>query len=121
MRYHVFIGRKVLSGEQVMIVLYCRSGCPRCTSVREALEDLAIDARVVEVAEGAALPDTLPSGARLPVLTDEGKTYRGGAAILEHLAELRLFKEEWYRYQSDVCYCDEDSETEARPMDSRAD
>ncbi len=104
-----------------MIVLYCRSGCPRCTSIREVLEDIAIGARVVDVTEGAALPDTLPSGVQLPVLTDEGETYRGGAAILEHLEELRLFKEEWYSYQSDACYCDEDSETEARPTHSRAD
>lgn len=103
-----------------MIVLYCHVGRPCCSSVLEALEELAIAAHVVEVAEGAALPDELPSGTRLPVLTDGGEIYRGGAAILEHLEELRLFKEDWYRFQSDACYCDEADETEARRTDSRA-
>jgi glutathione S-transferase len=103
-----------------MIVLYCRSGCPHCASMREALEDLAIDARVVELARGAALPDELPAHARLPILTDEGLSYRGSRAILEHLEELRLFREDWYRFQSDACYCDE-ADTQARPAESRAD
>jgi len=96
-----------------MILLYCRTGCPRCGSVRDALEELAIDTSVVEVARGAAPPEELPAPARLPVLVDDGVTYQGSGAILEHIEELRRFKEDWYRLQSDACYCEEE-ETEAR-------
>jgi hypothetical protein len=96
-----------------MIVLYCRAGCPRCTPAREALEELAIAARVVEVPAGAPLPDDLPADARLPVMLDEGETYQGGAAVLDHVAQLRQFTEDWYKFQSDACYCEEE-ETTAR-------
>jgi glutathione S-transferase len=101
-----------------MTILYCRASCPRCTSVREALEELAIECRIVQVAPGAPMPEGLPAGARLPVLIDEGEAYLGSGAVLDHLEELRLFKEDWYRFQSDACYCDEE-DVEARPPDGR--
>jgi len=37
----------------------------------------------------------------------------GSEAAIEHIEELRRFKEDWYRFQSDACYCEEE-ETEAR-------
>ncbi len=96
-----------------MITLYCRTGCPRCASVRDALEELAIDARIVELAEGSPLPGEVPAAARLPVLMDDGEPHVGSEAAIEHIEELRRFRDDWYRFQSDACYCEEE-ETEAR-------
>jgi hypothetical protein len=60
------------------------------------------------VASRAELKDVLPKLKRLPAMDDEGKLYQGIDAIMKHLEELEAFKEQWYKFQSDACYCDED-------------
>lgn len=53
------------------------------------------------------LTDGLPQQRQPPVLVDEGRVFEGEGLILEHLDKLKKFREEWYKYQSDVCYCEE--------------
>jgi hypothetical protein len=90
-----------------MIKLYCRTDCPRCRSLAEALRELAIRCEVIRVPPGEPVPPELGEEAELPVLTDEDSIFRGPEAILDHLEELEGLKEDWYRFQSDVCYCEE--------------
>jgi hypothetical protein len=44
---------------------------------------------------------------RSPLLIDEGKIIQGSKNIINHLNELEEFKNQWYKFQSDVCYCEE--------------
>ncbi len=90
-----------------MVKLYCRADCPRCRSLAEALRDLAIRCDIVRVPPGEPVPAQLGEAAELPVLTDEDGAFRGSQAILGHLDELEGLKEDGYRFQSDVCYCEE--------------
>ncbi|MFW6189762.1 MAG: hypothetical protein ACOC7T_04935 [Planctomycetota bacterium] len=95
-----------------MIVLYCRPGCPRCASLHGMLERLALKSRLVEVGPDEQLPDDLPEDT---ALRDGEELYTGGAAVAEHLDELEVFKEWWYKFQSDACYCDESGEVITQP------
>ena len=90
-----------------MIVLYRTPDCPRCASIQDALEELAIAHEVV-VGTRAELAEVLPSGAKLPTLIDGDEVFSGAEAVIEHLEELERFTELWYKYQSDACYCGEE-------------
>jgi hypothetical protein len=76
------------------------------------LRELCMPFEVV-VSEGRdTLPQMLPANAKLPLLTDEGEIFEGPENIINHLNYLQKFKEQWYKYQSDVCYCDENGNVE---------
>jgi glutaredoxin len=92
-----------------MIVLYRTRGCPRCSAVQEALEEMALAHRVVEVDSPSDVAIG-PSVRKLPVLCDGEEVFEGAAAVGEHLKELRAFRKLWYKYQSDACYCDDDED-----------
>jgi hypothetical protein len=91
-----------------MIKFYRKKDCPKCTGIQEALEELVLAHKVIVVEGKGELKGTFPEGTRLPVMDDEGKLYQGIDAIMAHLEELTEFKEQWYKFQSDACYCDED-------------
>jgi|GEM_PF-975058 len=98
-----------------MITLYRTTNCPRCGLIEDALGELAIACEVVtgsadELAAGLASggAEPMPPNTRPPVLVDDGQVFQGSDAILEHLEELENFKELWYKYQSDACYCGEE-------------
>ena len=95
-----------------MITLYCTTGCPRCDSLREALGDLTIAHRVVEVRSAGDLPDEAGEVSELPVLIDEDGVFAGAAAVADHLQELESLRDEWYKFQSDACYCGERGDIE---------
>ncbi|MFW6119146.1 MAG: glutathione S-transferase N-terminal domain-containing protein [Planctomycetota bacterium] len=89
-----------------MITLYRTPGCPRCSDIQSALAELAITHEVVELDSADDLPAGVEADA-LPVLVDDGTTAQGPTAIMERLGELEGFRDEWYKFQSDACYCDE--------------
>jgi hypothetical protein len=62
---------------------------------------------VVKIPPGRPLPQDMPSGVSLPVLIDEDGVFEGAGAILDHLRELEALKDLWYKFQSDVCYCED--------------
>jgi len=98
-----------------MITLYRKRGCPRCTDIEEALKELTLAHRVVDVEEGEGargIPENLGEPRRTPVLVDEGEVFRGSRAILDHLEGLKGFRALWYKFQSDACYCDEEGNIE---------
>ena len=94
-----------------MLVLYKTPGCPRCSQVRQALEDLVVAHRVIDVESREDLPEELRDG-RLPILLDGEEVFQGSPAIIKHLEELEDFKAIWYKFQSDACYCDEEGNVE---------
>jgi glutaredoxin len=94
-----------------MITLYRKPDCPRCGHIQETLEDLQIAHEVVTLDGSGELPDDVDAE-KLPVLVDEGQAYVGADEIVKRLEYLERFRELWYKYQSDACYCDEDEEIE---------
>jgi hypothetical protein len=89
------------------MTLYLTDECETCSSIRESLGELAIAHEVVILPseESEWLPDT----ADAPVLVDGDKVIQGSTEIFAYIDELREFKRVWLKYQSDVCYLDEDS------------
>jgi hypothetical protein len=49
---------------------------------------------------------------RIPLLVTRAQYIEGEKNILEYLEDLRKFKAEWDKFQSDSCYCDEDGNIE---------
>ncbi len=87
-----------------MIVFYKHKNCRGCDSLEDAFRELCIAYKaVVEPAE-----KELPAGMKLPVVVDEGRVVAGSQAILAYLEEMTGYAELWRKFQSDVCYCDED-------------
>ncbi len=76
------------------------------------LRELCMPFDVVTIEGGQALPKSVPVNAKPPLLIDEEKVFEGPTEIIEHLEELEKFKSEWYKFQSDVCYCDENGKVE---------
>jgi len=82
--------------------------CRTCSRIREALGDLAMAHDVVVVAsEGRS--DRLPQGTEPPVLVDDDEVVQGSGNIFAYIEGLRELQRVWLKYQSDVCYMDEDS------------
>jgi hypothetical protein len=42
------------------------------------------------------------------VLRDGDEVFEGSKAVADHLEEMKEFKRQWYKFQSDACYCDEE-------------
>lgn len=89
-----------------MLTLYMKPDCPRCSRIRDALEELAVAHEVEEVDGSEEVPEKLGEG-ELPVLVDEGEVFEGPGAVSDHLQQVEEFKQQWYKFQSDACYCDE--------------
>jgi glutaredoxin len=94
-----------------MLKFYRTSDCPRCGHIQDALEKLNIVHEVIQTEKAESI-EGLPQGMKLPVLVDEEKLFEGSEAILRHLEELEEFKTEWYKFQSDSCYCNDQGEVE---------
>lgn len=76
------------------------------------LKELCMPFEVVTLEDRNALPKALPANTKLPLLVDEEKVFEGPSEIIDHLNDLEKFKSEWYKFQSDVCYCDENGNAE---------
>lgn len=91
-----------------MIKFYRMEKCDGCDAIQDALSGLRLACEVSKVQSKKDLPDDLQDEGSLPLLVDEGKIYNGHHAIAEHLEELEAIKGEWYKFQSDACYCDDE-------------
>lgn len=87
------------------MTFYRHKECRACDAIEERLEDMVLAHTTVPVEEYEAV-DAQVAEEETPVLIDESKAVRGEAAILDYVDELEAFQEDWYKYQSDVCYCD---------------
>ena len=81
--------------------------CAGCDTIQEVLEDMCIAHEVIIVDEKEKSSKSLPNAIDPPVLADNGKIVQGAENIIDYLDELEEFKELWYKFQSDACYCDE--------------
>ena len=88
-----------------MIRLYRRPESPEGERVQNALRDLVVAHQVITVKPGEPSP---VNGAPLPAIVDGDQVISGQEALATYLNELSELTERWRRYQSDVCYLDDD-------------
>lgn len=88
------------------------SDCPGCEAIQEVLQDLCIAHKVIVIPPNGKPDESLPDAAKPPMLVDDGKVIRGNKNIIAYLEELKGFRELWYNFQSDACYCDENGSIE---------
>ncbi len=88
------------------MIFYRTQNCSGCQMIQETLQEMSVACRSVVVEDKSRLPDEL-SGQKLPLLVDEGNVIQGSRDILEHLSKLADFQKQWYKYQSDACYCED--------------
>jgi hypothetical protein len=86
-----------------MLTFFRTSSCRRCDEIQEILDSDCLAYQVIIVPGGDA-PGYRPMGARPPVLADGDAVIQGAERIMSHLGELRRFKSQWEKYQSDSCY-----------------
>jgi len=92
-------------GEAAMVALHIDPQCGSCRAVADAMDELAMAHEVIRHEAGSAV-----GGAPAHSLTDEGRTFAGHRAMMEHVEELRRFLKQWTLFQSDTCYCLDDEE-----------
>ena len=85
--------------------LYRHKECCECGAIQETLDELVMPYETLYPKD--ATRQVPGEDGRLPVLVDEGRRFVVRDPILRHLEELRQFREQWYKYQSDACYCEE--------------
>ncbi|MEJ2703188.1 MAG: glutathione S-transferase N-terminal domain-containing protein [Sedimentisphaerales bacterium] len=90
-----------------MITFYRTRKCPGCAAIQDTLEELCIAHETVVLESPNDLPPELASAGHPPILVDEHDVITGSKNIIAHLEKLEKFKELWYKYQSDACYCDD--------------
>lgn len=83
--------------------LYTTKNNAACEAVEQKLHEMVL---AYEAVDAATVTDSL-HGEELPVLVDEHETFVGTKKILNHLEQLRELQKQWYKYQSDACYCDD--------------
>ena len=87
------------------MTLYITENCETCLGIRESLEATAIAHETVIVPQHER-SERLPEGTEPPVLVDDEKVIQGRDDISAYIEHLRAFKDDWLKYQSDVCYAD---------------
>lgn len=90
-----------------MLTLYVVPDCTSCATLRDALDDLAVSHETIEVSNPSELPASLGHDHTLPLLVDKDDLIEGTRAVLDYLETFEEFREQWYKFQSDACYCDE--------------
>ncbi|GAB4379663.1 MAG: hypothetical protein Kow0042_29280 [Calditrichia bacterium] len=94
-----------------MLILYKKSHCPECGEIEDRLNELVL-AYQVEVFDSPPGTESAGDSMSLPALQDGEQIFKGKSAILKHLEELETFKQEWDKFQSDSCYCDDEGNIE---------
>lgn len=91
-----------------MIKLYIKNNCPECREAEERFRELVLAHKTVNVEnEETGLNINLEE---LPVIEDEGKIIKGDKQISEYFDSMENYISEWYKFQSDVCYVDENGD-----------
>lgn len=95
-----------------MIEFFRTQNCPACQVIEDLLKKIRAAHKTVIVNKNDDIPDSVPAGTKLPFLIDEKKIIQGSRNIIEHLSELETFRNQWYKFQSDACYCNESGDIE---------
>ena len=91
-----------------MITFFRNDDCPPCDAVEETLREMSLAHKVVRLGTAGSPPDPVPHGITAPALVDGDERFEGIPKIHRHLEDLRRFKAEWDKFQSDACYCDDE-------------
>ena len=95
-----------------MITLYRVAECAACDDVQEALRELVVAHKVVDVErEESSAADKAWAERDLPVITDGDQVVSGPSAVRDYLAELTHDLVQWRKYQTDACYVDDKGKT----------
>ncbi|MBE0535982.1 MAG: hypothetical protein IH624_09965 [Phycisphaerae bacterium] len=92
-----------------MMTLY-RTQRQEGAAAEETLDELCLAHKTVMVESAEDLPPELAGEGEPPVLVDEHDVIHGIKDILAHLEKLERFRALWYKYQSDVCYCEDEDD-----------
>ena len=95
-----------------MIKFFRTDNCPGCQDIEDALNELCLACEVIVVKGRDDIPLSVPVSTKLPFLVDENVLIQGYKKIIEHLEGLEEFKSQWYKFQSDACYCDDAGDIE---------
>ena len=95
-----------------MITFLRTVGCTGCEASEEVVEELCIAHKVVTTGQDAKSCTLLSDGAEPPMLVDGDRTFQGHKDVIAHLQKLEGFRDLWYRFQSDACYCNESGQIE---------
>ena len=95
-----------------MITFYRIRPCNECDVIQDALREFCFVYETIILESPDELPSELAKAGPPPILVDERDVFVGAENIISHLEELDQFKELWYKYQSDACYCDEQGNVE---------
>lgn len=95
-----------------MLKFYHTPHCPRCREIQEALTEMSLAHEVILVKDSDEIEADILKHKKLPLLIDDDEISQGSEAILQHLEELKGFKELWDKFQSDACYCGDEGEIE---------
>ena len=88
-----------------MIKLFIKNDCPKCREVEEKFSDLVLAHKIVNADEERANPNI--NYYELPVIEDEGRIIKGEQEISEYFESMENYLAEWNKFQSDVCYVDD--------------
>lgn len=89
-----------------MVTFYYKPSSEAGERIREVLKEQVLAYKPVCVEPDKGRPEGLPEGMEPPVLIDGEEIFQGREAILRHLEKMKAFGAEWYKFQSDACYCD---------------
>lgn len=95
-----------------MITFYRARKCPHCDNIEDMLQETSLAHKTVVVGDNDSRQAPTGEGERPPLLIDDGKRYQGSEAIRKRLEKLEEFKKQWYKFQSDACYCDDEGNIE---------
>jgi hypothetical protein len=91
-----------------MIILHLHRNKYDSDEIIEQLKDIAISYQVVYVDEKGTDSSLIFKYADPPQLIDDDRVVQGKHEILRYIDTLKDFIEEWQKFQSDACYCDEE-------------
>ena len=95
-----------------MIKFFRTDNCPGCQDIEDALKELCLACEVIIVKGKNNIPSYVDPDTKLPFLIDDSEIIQGYKNIIEHMEELEEFKSQWYKFQSDACYCDDAGDIE---------
>ena len=93
-----------------MITFYADKGCKECDQIEEMIADLSLAHQTIVVEQGDRKPEALGQDVSLPAMEDEHMIFSGHRRIMDHIDDLSKYRGQWHKYQSDVCYVEDDSQ-----------
>jgi hypothetical protein len=82
------------------------------STIKDIVDEMVIRCEIVRLDPSNSFIFISGQRYQIPLLMDSKKHIEGEKNIVAYLEELHKFKEEWDKFQSDSCYCDDDGNIE---------